>query len=180
MTFLKLNAMPDPTASQSAFEAGVISLRTEQPADEPFLLELYASTRQAELDLTGWDAATRLAFLNMQFRAMRAGYASTYPKAAFSIILLAAKPIGRQVIDRNDERIRVVDVALLPACRNRGIGTFLMRQVLAEAEQARKLVCLQVLRDSRAFPFYQRLGFRTVGDDGVYLQLEFGPLTAPG
>lgn len=172
--------MPDPATHPPAFKPGAITLRPEQPADEPFLLELYACARQEELDLTGWDAAARQAFLNMQFRAMRAGYAATYPKADFCIVLLEAKPVGRQVIDLDGERVRVVDLALLPACRNRGMGEFLMRQILSEAELVRKPVCLQVLCASRALRFYQRLGFRMIGDNGVYLQLEFRPLSAPG
>ena len=33
--------------------------RPELPDDEPFLFELYASTRQDELELTRWDLASK-------------------------------------------------------------------------------------------------------------------------
>src|SRR3954451_13864398 len=104
--------MPEPADNPHAFSADGITLRAELPSDGPFLFALYAGTRQAELDLTGWNAATREAFLQMQFRAMRAGYAQTYPKAAFSLILRTGVPIGRQVIDRTEECLRVADIAL--------------------------------------------------------------------
>jgi hypothetical protein len=88
-----------------------ITLRPERDGDELFLAEVYASTRQDELNLTNWDAVTRRAFLDMQFRAMLKGYRASYPQAQFSIILLDATPVGRIVVDRLAGEIRVVDVA---------------------------------------------------------------------
>ncbi len=127
-----------------------VTLRPEQPGDEPFLFEVYASTREAELALTNWEEPARRAFLDMQFTAMRRGYAGMYPAGEFLIIDLGGRAIGRMVLNRTVEEIRVVDLALLPADRNAGIGTFLMRQVCAEAAQAGKPVRLSVLKNSRA------------------------------
>ena len=152
-----------------------LRLRPEEPGDEPVLFEIYASTRKEELDLTGWDPATRQEFLNHQFSAMRAGYRSMFPQAAFSMILLGGRPIGRQVVDRTLDEIRLVDIALLPGFCGHGLGTKLMRDLLVEAAEAKKPVRLQVVIRSRATALYTRLGFRPVGEADVYETLEWLP-----
>jgi len=154
---------------------GPVSLRPEQPDDEAFLFAVYASTREDELAITGWDEATRLAFLNMQFRAMQVGYRGSFPQAQFSIVLCDGRPVGRLVVDRTGNEIHVVDVALLPASRNRGIGTVLMRDLCVEAENCGKPIRLRVLKHSPALRFYQRLGFKPIEDFDFDEQMEWRP-----
>src|SRR5512137_3019050 len=110
-----------------------IGARPVQPEDEPFLLEVYASTRAAELALTPWTAEQRSAFVQMQFAAQQAHYQHYYPEAVHEIILADGKPIGRSYIDRRDTEIRVLDLTLLPKFRGAGIGTQLFRALIAEA-----------------------------------------------
>ncbi|HWY74694.1 MAG TPA: GNAT family N-acetyltransferase [Verrucomicrobiae bacterium] len=153
--------------------AGTVTLRAEQPGDEAFLFEVYASTRQDELNLTPWNEAMRQAFLTQQFRAMRQGYAEMFPNGAFSIILLDGRPIGRQVVHHNDERICVADVALLPAYQCQGIGRALMESVLRDAAAAKLPVRLHVVRENRALNLYRRLGFEPIGELGVYQEMEW-------
>ena len=152
-----------------------IALRPEQPADETFLLQLYTSTRQEELDLTNWDAPTRAAFVKMQFQAMRQSYASMFPDGTFSIVLRGDLAIGRIVVHRDKHEIRLVDMALTPEMRNRGIGTKLVKALQVEARQAGKPVRLHVLKGNRAARFYERLGFKFAGDTGVYLEMTWPP-----
>jgi GNAT superfamily N-acetyltransferase len=170
-----IGRMSDKLNSDFASCAPVIKLRPEEPGDENFLLEVYASTRQEELDTTGWDSATRAAFINMQFAAMRRGYRSTFPHGEFSIVLADGLPIGRIVVNRAREEIRVVDVALLPTHRGKGIGTALMKAVLEEAALAKKPVRLHVLIDSRVVGWYQRLQFSTIGEPNPYQEMEWRP-----
>jgi ribosomal protein S18 acetylase RimI-like enzyme len=164
-----------PAGSKSNGNPPPVSLRPEQPGDEGLLFDVYASTREEELALTNWDEPMRHAFLNQQFNAMRQGYRSLFPSGEFSIIELDGKPAGRMVINRGAMEIRVVDLALLPAHRNRGIGTFLMRQVCTEAANAGKPVRLCVLKNNRALRCYERLGFAKTGELGVYDELEWRP-----
>jgi ribosomal protein S18 acetylase RimI-like enzyme len=153
-----------------------VSLRPEQPADEEFLYAVFASTRADELALTNWDAVMRQAFLDQQFSAMRQGYRSMFPAGEFLIIEVAGQPAGRLVLDHGPNEIRVVDLALLPAQRNQGVGTFLLRQVCAAAE---KPVRLCVLKDNRALRWYARLGFKPIGERGFYDELEWLPAAKP-
>lgn len=155
-----------------------VALRPQRPEDEPFLRQVYASTREEELNATGWDAATRTTFLALQFKAMSQGYRSMFPAAEFSIIQRGGQPIGRMVIDRTGGEIRVVDVALLPEHRRQGTGTHLMRRVCAQAAAAGKPVRLCVLRNSPAVRWYERLGFARIKQTGFYDEMEWRPAGA--
>jgi ribosomal protein S18 acetylase RimI-like enzyme len=165
---------PDPAPVNENLPA--ILLRAERPDDRDFLFQVYATTREEELALTNWDEAMRRIFLNHQFNAMVQGYRSMFPQGEFLIVEVDAKPAGRMVIHRAAAEIRVVDLALLPVHRNRGIGTFLMRQVCAEADRP---VHLSVLKFNRAFRWYERLGFAKIGEMGVYDEMEWRPQIKP-
>jgi ribosomal protein S18 acetylase RimI-like enzyme len=151
------------------------ALRPAQPGDEPFLYELYCSTRQDELAAWGWDAAQAAAFLQLQFRAQQQHYQTHYASAAHQIICRDAQPIGRLILAATDQELRVVDIALLPAYRNSGIGTAVLRDILAAAAQTGRPVRLHVAQDSPARRLYERLGFVTVTTDGPYYLLERRP-----
>ena len=147
--------------------------RPERPEDEPLLFQLYASSRQEELDPLNWPPEMRAAFLTMQFRAQRQGYASMFPKAEFQIILLNGREAGRMVVDRAAEEIRLVDLVLLPEFRNSGVGTELLTALSRDAAAARKPLRLSVAQGNRALRFYERLGFRKTGVTGVHDEMEW-------
>jgi ribosomal protein S18 acetylase RimI-like enzyme len=155
-----------------------VRLRPETIEDEPLLFALYASTREEELALTGWDAETRAGFVRMQFNAQRTAYREMFPGGEFSIVLAAAVPIGRIVVNRARDEIRLVDLVIEPARRGRGVGTNLVNQLIAESENARKPFRLHVLRGSRAFGWYERLGFRVIQEKEIHLEMERTPTLA--
>lgn len=163
-----------PPESGAGF-AGPIELRPETPADEAFVFEVYAGTRRAELDAWGWGPAERQAFLAQQFRAMQQGYHRSFPAAEFSIVLLAGRPVGRWVVDRNEEEIRIVDAALTPAHRNRGVGAALVQTVMGEAARLNKPVRLRVLWGGRSAHLCERLGFQRIDSAGGYDHWEWRP-----
>lgn len=152
-----------------------ISLRAATPDDEAFLLDVYASTRIDELAGTGWDDNQKLAFIRMQFLVRE----RTYPQVDSRIILLNGRPVGRLMVDRNDDAILLRDIALLTEYRNSGIGSRLIEELLQEAAAAGKPVHLHVLAMSPAVRLYERLGFRSSGDEAgaAYLEMKWVPAT---
>jgi ribosomal protein S18 acetylase RimI-like enzyme len=150
-----------------------IALRPIRPADEPFLYEVYASTRQEELAPVPWNEGQKAAFLQMQFDAQHAHYQEHFAGAAFDVVLVDGQPAGRLYVARWPGEIRIIDVAILPAFRNRRLGTRLLTSLLKEAEAAHKPLTIHVERLNPALRLYERLGFRTVEDKGVYLFLEW-------
>ncbi len=118
------------------------------------------------------DVAEKESVLRMQFEAQRAAYAAARPNARFETIEQRGRPIGRLVVDRRGDEIHLVDIALLPAARGRGIGGALIRRL---CEQGGRPVRLRVERTNPALRLYRRLGFVEVGDDNVYALMEWAP-----
>jgi GNAT superfamily N-acetyltransferase len=152
-----------------------ITLRPITDDDQEFLYRLYASTREEELAQVDWDAAQKEAFLRMQFRAQHNYYQEHYTRATFDVIEVDGEPAGRLYLDEREDEIRIVDIALLPSFRNRGIGSGFMQTILARAESLGLPVRIHVERYNPAMRLYDRLGFRQIGDTGVYYLMERSP-----
>ena len=151
-----------------------LSLREATPEDEPFLFEVYASTRIEELEGVGWDDAQKQAFFRMQFVARE----RSHPRVDDRIILLNGRPIGRMMVDRTGEAILLRDIALLTEFRNAGIGSRLIQDLMKEASSAGKPIQLHVVASSPAVKLYERLGFCRTGEEGAYLEMKWVPATS--
>jgi len=123
--------------------------------------------------LVPWTDEQKAAFLDMQFTAQKTHYEQYYPDCAFMVIEMGQAAIGRLYIDRDDEDIRITDIALLPEFRGRGIGRMLMEEILEEGRATQKRVTIHVEQDNPARHLYDRLGFRHVDTNGVYHLMEW-------
>jgi ribosomal protein S18 acetylase RimI-like enzyme len=148
----------------------VITLRPATAEDTAFLQKLFASTRD-EFRMLIADENQLAALVSMQFNFQRRQYQSGYPGGEDNIILLNQEPVGRMFVDENDRAITLVDVALLPEYRNRGIGRQLLDDLLSRAASARKPVGLHVMKTNPARNLYQRLGFHDVNEDSMYYEM---------
>jgi len=153
----------------------LITLRPAQPDDEEFLFAVYASTRRDEVAAWGWGAAQQDAFLRMQFTAQQGSYQMQGAEVEQSIVLQDERPVGRLIVIRTGAEICLADIALLPEYRNAGIGSALIGGLLDEARSAGQPVRLHVLKNNRAQRLYERLGFVSIGDDGLHLSMEYCP-----
>ena len=150
-----------------------IALRPAGASDREFLLRVYASTREEELRLLDWSADQKEGFVRMQFEAQEAYYREHYHPATFDVVEVDGERVGRLCVARWEDEVRIVDVALLPEHRGRGIGTFLLRALLGEA--AGKRVSIHVEKENPAKRLYERLGFTESADHGVYVLMEATP-----
>lgn len=149
-------------------------LREVTPEDEPFLFEVYVSTRIEELEGVGWDDDQKRAFIRMQFVARE----RSHPRADDRIILLNGRPIGRMMVGRSEAAILLRDIALLTEFRNTGIGSRLIQDLMKEATSSGKPIQLHVVATSPAVRLYERLGFRRSGPDAAYLEMQWLPATS--
>jgi ribosomal protein S18 acetylase RimI-like enzyme len=145
-----------------------VTLRPMLPADMPFLLRVYASTRADELAAVPWTPEQKAEFITSQFNAQHSHYQTHYSDAQYLVILLEGEPVGRIYIHRRSKEIEVIDIALLPEYRRRGIGSALLRQVAQEADETRRDTTLYVEQNNPAFELYSRLGFVREDEHGVY------------
>jgi ribosomal protein S18 acetylase RimI-like enzyme len=152
-----------------------VRLRPVEEADRAFLVDLYGSTREDELAQVAWDAATKRTFVEQQFAAQDAHYRQNYPGATLDLVEVDGEPAGRLYVFRGATDIRIMDIALAPPFRGRGIGTKLLRSLIDEADASGRKLSIHVEYNNPARALYDRLGFRPAGEHGVYLLLERPP-----
>jgi ribosomal protein S18 acetylase RimI-like enzyme len=152
-----------------------ITLRPVGDDDHELLFQVYASTRDAEMAMVPWDGEEKEHFLRMQFKAQTTYWNEHYPATERSIVELDGQPVGRLYLDRREDEIRIVDIALFGASRGAGIGRKLLEDVLAEAAHTGKAVRIHVEKNNPALRLYHRLGFKITGDTGVYYLMEWLP-----
>lgn len=149
----------------------LVNLRAARAEDEEFLLQVYACTRAEEMAMVPWTNEQKAAFLRFQFEAQRRHYSTHYPAAQHWIILRKDVPIGRMIVNEGDEEILLMDIALLPEHRRQGIGTALIRAVIAEAADQHKDLILHVETFNPAMKLYERLGFVKTSEMGIYHEM---------
>jgi ribosomal protein S18 acetylase RimI-like enzyme len=153
-----------------------VTLRFVQAGDEDFLQRVYASTRIDEMALVDWSAEQKEAFLHMQLQAQTAHYRAYYPNAQYQIIQREASiPIGRLIVDRSNDSMLIVDIALLPEYRNAGIGTTIIQQLMTEAASTNLPIILRVEFFNPAIKLYSRLGFVKTREINIYHEMIWKP-----
>ena len=150
------------------------TIRSRPIADEDmdFLYRLYASTRLPELTATGWSESQVEAFLRMQFQLQHTQYTQNYAGASFSLILAGAVPAGRLYLARQENRIRIIDITVLPEFRRRGICGRIMRELAVEADARGLIISLHVEMNNPILPFYKALGLKEIELRGIHYYME--------
>ncbi|MFN8348460.1 MAG: GNAT family N-acetyltransferase [Spirosomataceae bacterium] len=157
----------------------MVSLRALTEADLPYLLEIYAGTRAEELALVPeWSDEDKKRFITQQFMAQHQYYREFYQGAELQMIVRDERPIGRLYIHWNysPKEVRIMDIALLPGHRGKGIGSQLLSAVLQKGSALGKTVTIHVEFNNPALHLYERLGFRKIGEfNSVYYLYEWKP-----
>jgi GNAT superfamily N-acetyltransferase len=152
-----------------------VSLRAVTAADRELLLRIYASARAREMELVAWSAAEKSAFLEQQFDLQDHHYRTGFEGAEFSIIVIDGTGAGRMIVHRGPHWIELMDITLLEPWRNQGIGTGMIRELMAEAAGCGKSLRLWVEQFNPALRLYNRLGFVHASDHGVHMELVYRP-----
>jgi ribosomal protein S18 acetylase RimI-like enzyme len=149
-----------------------VGLRPVVDDDRAFLVALYGSVREPELAHLPWDDATKGAFVEQQFAAQDEHYRTNYPGATLDVVEVGGERAGRLYVHRGPSDIRIMDIAIAPAFRGRGIGTRLLRALIEEAESSGRKLSIHVEMNNPAKRLYERLGFEPAGEHGVYVLME--------
>jgi ribosomal protein S18 acetylase RimI-like enzyme len=166
------NAAPELQPVLAAALPASWNLRPRTQGDLDFLSRLYAATREEELRAVNWTDAQKTAFLQDQFDKQHRHYLEHYPLAQWLVIEREGVPAGRIYLEQTLREIRLMDVALLRAYRGQGVGTALMRSLLAHGDESGLPVTLHVEPFNPAMRLYRRLGFVDVETRGYYLFME--------
>ena len=98
---------------------------------------------------------------------------SRYPTAQLLVVTADGSDVGRLYrTEAEGSELWLLDVALLPEWRGRGIGSRLVTNLVAEADARGVRLCLHVNRTNRARQLYERLGFVVTGESELTLRME--------
>jgi ribosomal protein S18 acetylase RimI-like enzyme len=136
----------------------LIQLRPVNTADLPFLINLRRLTMGPHLEAAGieLDEQEMLARIHSHFDSGQ-------------IIESAGEAIGLLKVVRETRTWTVVQVQILPAWQNQGVGTRLVAETIADASKFGAEVVLSVLKVNKARRLYERLGFSVISEsDSAY------------
>ncbi|RUL69094.1 GNAT family N-acetyltransferase [Dyella choica] len=150
-------------------------LRRATQQDLPFLRQLYGELRAEELRMTGWPASACEAFLDSQFALQHRHFVAHYTESDFMLVESGDLLIGRYYLLRQSEYFAVIDIALLPSWRGRGIGSALLQwaQSLVHENQARGIDLHVDIRNRGAHQLYARLGFVEIEQELPYIRMRW-------
>ncbi len=151
-----------------------VILRPVVAEDQVFLYRVYAESHAADVAHLDWDESEKQAFLRMKFKAQDHFYHHNFPNADYSIVLLDDTPIGRIYIDRtNKAEFHLLNIALLPEYRGRGVGAELIQRLINEARDKKARIRINIEQANRARKLYERFGFKTLHHRGIYDYMEW-------
>ena len=138
-----------------------------------FSASLYALTREAELSAVDWPTAAKQSFCRQQFDAQHAHYHQHYPDAQFLLVERDGAPVGRLYFEQTTKELRLMEITMVAAARNLGIGGALSGALLKHAHACGVAMGLHVEPFNPARRLYERQGFHAVEERGLYLYMRF-------
>jgi ribosomal protein S18 acetylase RimI-like enzyme len=147
-----------------------VALRPAAPADAEFCFGLHEAAMGGYITaIWGWDEQVQRDFHARGFRPDR-----------WQIITVDGADAGMLDVEYQPDAVYLSRIELLPGYQGRGVGTGLIRTLIAAAHRRGQPLELDVLAvNQRAQALYRRLGLREVpSSDGDPLRLRM--LAAPG
>lgn len=140
-----------------------LTFRAATEADVPFLLELRRQTMTEHLQRSGVEASD-----SERIKRVLANFDCA------EITLLSGTPIGLLKVVRSEDSWDLVQIQILPEKQGGGLGSTILKKLLADADEAHASVSLSVLRANPARRLYERLGFRIVGENDKAYDMRYG------
>lgn len=155
-----------------------LSFREIEPEDAAFCLELFLASREREFAPLPEDIRSQLAM--HQYEIYRAGLRSSYPNAEQCMVSISSdgtanQPAGFIFIADFADHLRIIDLAVHPRFRNRGIGSLVLQTLMQRCGRSGKIMRGAVTPYNPARRLYARLGISELSSEHGYIQLEWVP-----
>jgi len=146
------------------------------PEADSLAYRLFAVDKLAEFSSIGVPQPQAEELVQMQWRGRTLTYANQYPGAEdWTISVEDGTPVGRYLLQKTLQGVRMVDFAILPEWRSHGIGTQVLQQLIHSTATNGLIFSLRVEKNNRALYLYKRLGFTTVSSDEISFEMEWKP-----
>ena len=131
-----------------------VAFRRSTAEDFAFFFRVHETTRRGSLEAAGaWDTEAERAHLRTLFRP-----------GEDLVVQEAGRDIGVLALGLKDGLLWLRRIQLLPEAQNRGIGSAILKALLAEARGNGTGMVLRVRKDNPARRLYERFGFRVAGE----------------
>ncbi len=144
------------------------NFRAAVEADLPFLIDLRVATMTPHLARQG------LAVDDEEHRARAA-----YRLDAAAIVEVDGAAAGVIKVLQDGTTWTIEQFQIVPQHQGRGLGTTVLRAVIADAHRSGALLRLSVLKQNPAARLYARLGFRTLSESANAYKMTFIETEAP-
>lgn len=168
---------PDTSRKSSSFprasehpgtddEAMGITLRPATGDDLPFARGLYLDSMREVSQRIGfaWDEARQTT-----------GFNAGFVVAEVSLIGLDGQDVGWMQVGEGESELLLKQFFVHPKYQRRGIGTGVLRDLIARARRERKALALGVVKGNSARSLYERHGFRVTGEDNYKVYMAVAP-----
>jgi ribosomal protein S18 acetylase RimI-like enzyme len=154
--------------TQEADSLTRITLRPAVAEDFDYCANLYFAGIEWMFEEFKLDRVAQVAGLRLRWEATQV-----------QIIQLNAADVGWLQSVVEDDTLFLAQIFIDAAFRGRGIGTEVMKRLIAKAAQARRPITLGVVKTNPALRLYRRLGFRITHDDDrkFYMKREAGTVS---
>ncbi len=140
-------------------------LRPATAADLDFLWALHVASMKPYVEqVYGWDDADQ-----------RAMYEHDFAHAKTQIVEVDGRPAGRLELRAHDDAVWLGNIQLTPERQNQGLGSAMIRAVMADAFAAGLPVRLRVFRINPARRLYERLGFSQTRETDTHIYMQALP-----
>jgi len=102
-------------------------------------------------------------------------YFMNWVPVAFDIVMCEGQPCGYMRVEVQPQNIHIEELVIHPHFQNQGIGSFLLRQVMKQAEERLVPVRLRTHHSNRALRLYQRFGFEEFDRTDTHTLLQWKP-----
>ena len=146
------------------------------PEADSLAYRLFAVDKLAEFAAIGVPQLQAEELVQMQWRGRTLTYANQYPGAEdWTISLEDGTPVGRYLLQKTSQSVRMVDFAILPEWRGRGIGTQVLQRLIQNTATNGSIFSLRVEKNNRALYLYKRLGLNIISSDEISFEMEWKP-----
>lgn len=152
-----------------------VELHPLREEDEEFVYQLFSCITTEQLFLQFIEPAEREKLLRMQYEARKNSYQMAYLNAEYSIIWLNDQRAGYYVADIGNIAVHLIDIAVLPEKRKKGICSILTERHQKKASEQGVPCFLHVFKMNPALALYERLGFQIVEDEGIQWLMKWPP-----
>jgi ribosomal protein S18 acetylase RimI-like enzyme len=151
------------SASSSSCEFQV-QLRPATDEDRDFCYSVHKAAMYENVhQLWGWIEEDQISYFDRTWRPVEN-----------QIVVVEGRDSGVLCVDHRDGEIYLGRIEVSPNLQGKGVGTYLVRALQAQAEQRKVPLVLEVLRNNeRAIALYTRLGFKTTEVHGHKILLRW-------